>query len=525
MLNHWDNMDLSFAKTGEAVERGYAGASVFDWTRPFAEQPRVRELARLYASIGMNACCINNVNADPRYLTDETFTKLEELAGIFREWGIGLWISVSFAAPMSLGGLETADPLDAGVEAWWRERVETLYRLIPDFGGFVVKANSEGEPGPNDYGRDHDEGANLFARVLAPHGGTVIWRTFVYGSTGGRAGGNFTHFHALDGCFDDNVILQVKHGPIDFQANEPPHPLFGNMPRTPLMLELQAAQEYTGQDVFTFYWGPIWETVLKTPMAAGGVPQIAGRKDRGRDAPRPAGNTLSDLLSDTGLAVIPGVGMSEWWTPHPLAASNLYLAGALAWDPQRSSREIAEEWAGMTFGAGLSAEIADLLMDSYDAYVNLTGSLGLYMLHHLDHFHPEPERRLTADIFNEERIGYPRTEGSRGEQVEDWPEPQRSLYVDVTTCPERWLLFFHQLPHDHRLSDGRPLLEAVVENVERGYRETLRLHKRWADLAGRMDPELYAAMDGAMAEQNRVARMWRESLSGFFNRSVAEVSP
>ncbi len=306
MLNHWDNMDLSFAKTGEAVERGYAGASVFDWTRPFAEQPRVQELARLYASIGLNACCINNVNADPRYLTDDTFVKLAELAGVFRGWGIQLWSSVNFAAPMTLGGLDTADPLDAGVEAWWRERVEKLFDLIPDFGGFLVKANSEGEPGPNEYGRDHHDGANLFGRLLKPYGGQVIWRTFVYGSTGGREGGNFAHFHSLDGKFADNVSLQVKHGPIDFQANEPPHPLFGNMPETPLVLELQAAQEYTGQHAFTFYWGPLWTKILQTPMPQG---------------------RLMDLLSasGTGLAVIPGVGMSEWWTPHPLAAVNLYL--------------------------------------------------------------------------------------------------------------------------------------------------------------------------------------------------------
>jgi alpha-glucuronidase len=500
MLNHWDNMDLSFAKTGEAVERGYAGASVFHWTRPFAEQPRVLELARVYASIGLNHCCINNVNADPRYLTDETLPKLKELAEIFRPWGIRLWISVNFAAPISLGGLESADPLDAEVVAWWRERVDAFYAAIPDFGGFVVKANSEGEPGPNDYGRDHDDGANLFARLLAPYGGQVIWRTFVYGNTGGRSGGNFTHFHNLDGSFDENVILQVKHGPIDFQPNEPPHPLFGNMPKTPLILELQAAQEYTGQGVYTFYWGPLWSKILQTPMSEG---------------------CLSDLLAETGLAVIPGLGMSEWWTPHPLAAVNVYLAGALAWNPGRDVREIAEEWAGLTFGSKVASEVADVLMRSYDAYVNLTGPYGLYMLHALDHFYPEPGRLLRSDVFNETILGYPRGAGTRGEALSDWPEPQRSLYSDVATCPEEWLLFFHQLPHDHPLRDGRGLLDAVMEQVESGKREMEDFLQKWSDLEGQIPKPEYRVMISKFQEQVEEAENWRETLAGFFEREGA----
>ena len=502
MINHWDNLDASFAKTGELVERGYAGGSVFQWNQPDAPGPRAAVLARLYASIGINHCVINNVNADPRYLSDAMLDQIATLATIFRAWGIRLWLSVNFNAPMLLDGLSTADPLAEDVRNWWRRCASRIYERVPDFGGFLVKANSEGEPGPHDYGRDHHDGANMLTEALREHGGRVIWRTFVYGSTGGRKGGNFTHFHSLDGAFADGSLLQVKHGPIDFQPNEPPHPLLGAMPATAKILELQIAQEYTGQGVFTFYWPPLWRTILDAPAGA---------------------ERIADKLA--GMAAIPGVGDQQGFFPHPLAAANLYAYGYLAWDPDTDARACAHEWAARTLGPDAAEPVADLLMRSYDAYVKLTGSLGLVMMMGYDHFRPDPVHRARIHGIDSTAIGRDRTATSGNGEVEHWPEPLHSSFRDPATCPERWLLFFHRLPLDYLLRDGQPIFDALLADIDAGYRQTLQLEADWQKLRPCIPPALFEAMQEKFAQQSKEAMIWRDTLTREFCARAGKPEP
>lgn len=347
VFNHWDNPD-------RYIERGYAGQSLWDWKKlPGFADPRYTDYARANASVGINGAVLNNVNASPDMLTPAFLAKVEKLAAIFRPWGIRVYLSARFSAPIEVGGLKTADPLDPQVAAWWRAKVDEIYGRIPDFGGFLVKANSEGQPGPGDYGRSHADGANMLAAVLKPHGGAVMWRAFVYAhdKPEDRAKQAYSEFQPLDGKFADNVIVQVKNGPIDFQPREPFHPLFGAMPRTPLMMEVQITKEYLGFATHLAYLGTMWEEVLRS------------------DTYRPRkGTTVADVLMRpgglTGMAGVANIGTDRNWSGSQFDQANWYAFGRMAWDPDARADAVAGEWAAITWGDGVVDPVVAMMLPS-----------------------------------------------------------------------------------------------------------------------------------------------------------------
>ncbi|HEX8904168.1 MAG TPA: alpha-glucuronidase family glycosyl hydrolase, partial [Longimicrobiaceae bacterium] len=379
ILDHWDNLDRT-------VERGYAGRSLWEWDAlPGSISPRYTDYARANASVGINGAVLTNVNANAQVLTAPFLAKVAALANVFRPYGIRVYLTARFSAPREIGGVATADPLDPAVRAWWKAKADEIYRLIPDFGGFLVKANSEGQPGPQDYRRTHADGANMLAEAVAPHGGIVMWRAFVYSAEvpTDRVKQAYDEFHPLDGRFAPNVLVQVKNGPLDFQPREPFHPLFGAMPRTPLMLELQITQEYLGQSSDLVFLAPMWEEVLKSDTYARG-----------------AGSTVARVIDGsleghrlTGMAGVANTGTDRDWTGHPFAASNWYAFGRLAWDPEMPSERIADEWVRMTFTAdpSFAGPVTRMMLQSREAAVNYMTPLGL---HHImarnHHYGPGP---------------------------------------------------------------------------------------------------------------------------------------
>jgi alpha-glucuronidase len=370
ILNHWDNLDGT-------IERGYAGASIWDWqTLPDYLEPRYADYARACASIGINGAVLNNVNADAVSLTPQYLDKAAALARVFRPYGVKIYLSARFTAPVEIGGLHTADPLDDAVRAWWQHKVAEIYRVIPDFGGFLVKANSEGQPGPQDYGRSHADGANMMAAILAPHGGIVMWRAFVYSAhqNEDRARQAYDEFVPLDGQFDANVLLQVKNGPIDFQPREPGHPLFGAMPKTPLMLEVQITKEYLGFATHLVYLGPLYEEALRFDTFSKGL-----------------GSSISNVID--GIAGVSNIGAIRNWTGSQFDQANWYAFGRLAWNPEMSSRAIAEEWVRMTFSndSRFVAPTIAMMMGSREAAVDYMTPLGLaHLMAAGHHYGPGP---------------------------------------------------------------------------------------------------------------------------------------
>lgn len=513
MLNHWDNPFHSEAKTGESVERGYAGATIFDWQNLSTPNPRYRDYARMMASVGINHCVINNVNATARVLETSMLEGIAHLAKIFADWGVQLWLSVNFASPKLIGGLDTADPLDPKVIEWWRQKIDEIYRLMPDFGGFLVKANSEGEPGPIDYGREHHEGANLFAHLLRPYKGVVIWRAFVYGDQGSRAGGAYEHFKPLDGLFAENAVLQVKHGPIDFQQNEPMSPLFGQMPNTNTSLELMITQEYTGQSTHLYYYLPQWKEVLDYPLNPGGTPNPT------------IGEVVSGQFSPyryCGVAAVPNVGSDVNWTGHLLAQANFYAYGRLIWNPSLSAETITKEWIQQTFGAHpqLLETLSDILLESRQHYVNYTGAYGLYMLHDFDHFNPAPQNRTQMHCAAPDGIGKDRTCKTGNGEVGNYMPALARLLEDPHTCPEEYLLFFHHLPLDFKLADGRPILEAVLEQLDCGVQGVRSMQERWHTLKNLIDADRFGAVAEKFAAQLAHAEVWKNTLKEYFGSIV-----
>ncbi|HMC92108.1 MAG TPA: alpha-glucuronidase family glycosyl hydrolase, partial [Allosphingosinicella sp.] len=370
LLNHWDNLDRT-------VERGYAGQSLWDWQKlPGWVEPRYTDYARANASVGINGAVLNNVNARADILTAPWLAKVKALADTFRPWGIRVYLSARFSAPIELGGLKTADPLDPEVRAWWKAKADEIYRLVPDFGGFLVKANSEGQPGPQDYHRSHADGANMLAEALAPHGGTVFWRAFVYSAApdADRAKQAYAEFRPLDGRFAANVVLQVKNGPVDFQPREPFHPLFGAMPKTPLAIEMQVTKEYLGFATHLAYLGTMWEEVLKS------------------DTFRPrAGTPVAKTVR--AMAGVANVGSGRNWTGSQFDQANWYAFGRLAWGPQGSARAIAEEWTRMTWGNDphLVGAVVPMMMESREAVVDYMTPLGLaHLMGTGHHYGPAP---------------------------------------------------------------------------------------------------------------------------------------
>ena len=514
VVNHWDNLD-------GFVERGYAGASLWEWWElPDHRDPRYTDYARANASLGVNGIVLNNVNAKAESLTADYIAKAAALAEVFRPYGIKVYLSARFSAPHDLGGVATGDPLDPAVRAWWAAKADEIYRAIPDFGGFLVKANSEGQPGPGDYGRTHADGANMLAAALAPHGGVVMWRAFVYSETDpdDRAKQAYSEFQPLDGQFADNVLVQVKNGAIDFQPREPFHPLFGAMPQTPLMLELQITKEYLGQGTNLAYLGPLFTEVLNanTYRGEGAGPTVAEVVDGSAE-----GHEL------TGMAGVANVGRSRDWSGSTFNQANWYAFGRLAWDPSLSAEAIAREWVAQTFSPDpeVVEPIARMMMGSREAVVDYTGALGLAHLFQTGHHYgpgpwiddlarPEwnPAYYHRAD---EEGIGFDRTETGTDAIAQYAPELAAKL-ADPATTPEAELLWFHHLPWSHPMKSGRTLWEELVHRYTAGVDYVVWMRREWDSLRPRIDAERWQKTADFLAIQERDARRWRDASLAFW---------
>tara|TARA_Y100001935_G_scaffold239088_1_gene226352 strand:+ start:88846 stop:90954 length:2109 start_codon:yes stop_codon:yes gene_type:complete len=522
MLNHWDNLN-------RVVERGYAGLSIWDWGRlPEYNDPRYTDYARLTSSLGLNGTVVNNVNADPRMLSDQFLNKLVTIAGALRPYGIKVFISINYQAPIRIGGLKTADPLNEEVKEWWAKKADEIYALIPDFGGFLVKADSEGQPGPFKYGRDHAQGANVLADALAPHGSMVIWRAFVYSPEQyDRFREAFDEFTPLDGKFRDNVLLQVKNGPIDFQPREPFSPLFGAMKQTNTMLELQITQEYFGFANHLAYMGPLYEEVLDTDTYAEGE-----------------GSTVGKVISGeifgydyTGMAGVVNLGTDRNWTGHPFVQSSWYAFGRLAWDYTLPADEIAEEWIRMTFSNDQEfiSTVKDMMMNSREAGVNYRMPLGLTHLYAQGHHYgpapwtvnlPRPD--WTAVYYHKadkEGIGFDRTKtGSNA--IEQYNEPLKTQFSSPETTPEELLLWFHHLSWDHEMNSGNTLWEELVHKYYAGVDEIRTMQKQWDSVKDHMDERRYHFVKALLEIQERDAVRWRNSsvlyFQSFSNRPIPD---
>jgi alpha-glucuronidase len=512
LINHWDNLNGS-------VERGYAGRSLWQWADlPDKIDPRYTDYARANASIGINGAVVNNVNADVRILAPEYLVKVAALAAVWRPYGVRMYLSANVAAPMRLGGLKTADPLDKGVADWWKAKADEIYRLIPDFGGVLVKANSEGQPGPKDYGRTHAEGANTLADALAPHGGNVIWRAFVYDEDvdPDRAKRAYIEFTSLDGQFRPNVLLQVKNGAIDFQPREPFHPLFGALKQTPVLAEIQATQEYLGQARHLVYLGTMWEEFLRADTHARGKGSTVGKAIQGEIYP----------YRVTGIASVVNPGLDRNWCGHHFSQSNWYASGRLAWNPELSADQIADEWTRMTFTNDPQTveTIKRLLMTSREAFVNYTMPLGLHHLIGGDHYAPMPQNAKsqradwTATYYHQaspDGIGFDRTM-SGSQAVGQYFPVVRDMFNDVTTCPEELLLWFHRCGWDYKTKSGETLWNALCAKYHEGARQAAGLQSVWQSLADRLDAQRHQEVSDRLAIQVADAAQWRDQILQYF---------
>jgi alpha-glucuronidase len=513
ILNHWDNLDRS-------VERGYAGESIWDWWRlPDYLDPRYVDYARANASIGVNGTVLNNVNAQAEILSPTYIVKAAALADRFRPYGIRTYFSVRFSSPADIGGLDTADPMDPQVRAWWAAKADEIYAAIPDFGGFLVKANAEGQPGPHDYGRSHAEGANVLADALRPHGGVVMWRAFVYSQDDpeDRVKQAYHEFTPLDGEFAGNVLVQAKNGPLDFQPREPFHPLFGAMPETPLMLELQITQEYLGFSTHLVYLGTLFEEVFDADTFAGG---------QGSTVARVVDGSLHGHRH-SGVAGVANIGTSRDWTGSSFGQANWYAFGRLAWNPALSSRDIAEEWLRMTFSHDpeFIAAAVDLMMRSREAAVNYMTPLGLaHLMGTGHHYGPAPwVDNLDRPEWNpayyhratSEGIGFDRT--SKGSNaVAQYAGPVARRFANLREIPAKYLLWFHRLPWDYRMPGGSTLWEEIVAHYDAGVAEVDAMQAKWASLERFVDPQRFDKTRRLLAIQAREARWWRDACVAYF---------
>src|ERR1700752_4161084 len=513
VLNHWDKLDGS-------IERGYAGKSLWNWAElPEHIDRRLIDYARANASIGINGTVLNNVNANAQILTAEYLAKVVALANVFRPYGIHVYLSARFSAPIEIGNLATADPLDPTVIKWWKLKANEIYKLMPDFGGFVVKANSEGQPGPRTYNRTHADGANMLAAAVAPHKGVVMWRAFVYDMKPGydRAGAAYENLQPFDGKFAPNVLLQVKNGPIDFQPREPFHPLFGAMPKTQMMPELQITQEYLGfSNHFVFLASMLREFLSSDTYAAGGDSRVTKVVD---------GTLFHQRL--TGIAGVANTGSDRNWTGHHMLQANWYAFGRLAWSPQLTPEAIAGEWIRLTLTHDRNAfsTILQMMLGSHEAVVNYMTPLGL---HHLfwggHHYGPAPwwdtEKRddwnpvyyHKADAFG---IGFDRTK-TGSNTVSQYYFPLRAEFSDVDRCPEKFLLWFHHVSWDQKMKSGLTLWDELAWHYQHGVDWVRETRAEWDTLAGQIDEERHTAIGKKLAIQERDAVWWRDACLLYF---------
>lgn len=513
LLNHWDNLDGT-------VERGYAGQSIWDWWRlPDYKGPRYTDYARANASLGINGTVLNNVNAKSDSLTAAYIAKAAALADLFRPYGIKVYLSVKWTAPMELDGLKSADPLDPAVAAWWKAKADEIYKAIPDFGGFLVKANSEGQPGPQDYKRTHADGANMLAAAVKPHGGIVMWRAFVYAhdNPDDRAKQAYSDFKPLDGQFADNVIVQVKNGAIDFQPREPFHPLFGAMPKTPLMMEFQITKEYLGQSTHLTYLGTLFEETLKSDTLA-----------RGK------GSTVAKVIDGsleghklTGIAGVANIGVDRDWSGSIFNQADWYAFGRMAWDTDLTAEAVAREWAAQTFSPDprVVAPIVAMMMGSREAAVDYMTPLGLaHIMGTGHHYGPAPwVSELARPEWNpvyyhkadRQGIGFDRTRTGSNATGQYAPALAKLLDNPKTT-PERELLWFHHLPWDYRLASGETLWDGLIHHYDRGVETVAAMQRDWAKLKPQVDAERFAQVETFLAIQHREAIWWRDACIAYF---------
>lgn len=532
ILNHWDNLNGT-------IERGYAGPSIF-WRRnnPFivSDSDRLiwKEYARANASIGINGSVLNNVNASPNMLTSDVLNRAKAIAEVLRPYGVKTYLAVNFSSPKVIGGLSTSDPLDPAVAKWWKDKAKEIYSLIPDFGGFLVKANSEGQPGPQDFGRTHVDGANVLADAVAPYGGIVMWRAFVYSPNDkDRAKQAYNEFVPFDGKFRDNVIIQVKNGPIDFQPREPFSPLFGALKKTPVMAELQITQEYLGHSIHLVYLSTMWEECLQSDTYQEGLGSTVAHVTDGSIYPQ----------KHTAIAGVANIGLDTNWCGHDFAQSNWYAFGRLAWNNNLKSEQIADEWIKQTFYPAPSEKIGTpvnsvdwtenflipikkMMMDSREAAVNYMTPLGL---HHImaanEHYGPGPwwaPARMRADwtppYYHQAAangIGFDRTKKG-SDAVEQYKEPQASIFNDPQTCPDVFLLWFHHLPWDFKMKSGRTLWDEMCYAYDKGVNQVREFQKTWDKAERFVDTTRFFAVQRKLRSQVTNAVLWKDACLLYF---------
>lgn len=520
MLNQWDNMDGS-------IERGYAGNSIFYKENDFtAELNRIEDYARLLSSVGINGIAINNVNVhkvETDLITSGLLPKVAEVAAIFRAYGIKTFLSVNYASTIQIGNLSTADPLDPEVRQWWKNKAEEIYSYIPDFGGFLVKADSEHRPGPFTYGRNHADGANMLAEALEPFNGIVLWRCFVYNClqdwrdrSTDRARAAYDHFKPLDGQFHDNVILQIKNGPMDFQVREGVSPLFGAMEKTNQMLEFQVTQEYTGQQRHLCYLVPQWKEVLDFDTYAQG---------KGSEVKKVVDGSLFQYKY-SGITAVSNIGNDYNWTGHTLAQANLYGFGRLTWNPDLSAETITDEWIGQTFGHDelVKELVSKMLLKSWSIYEKYTSPLGVgWMVNPHHHYGPnvdgyEYDVWGTYHFADWKGIGVDRTVKTGTGYSSQYFKENADMYETVDTCPDELLLFFHHVPYTHKLKSGVSVIQHIYNAHFEGVEEAEGLVESWLQLNDRIDQERFDDILSRLQEQANHSKEWRDIINTYFYR-------
>lgn len=513
VLNHWDNLNRH-------VERGYAGQSIWDWWHlPDILSPRYTDYARANASVGINGTVLNNVNSKAASLTPRYIAKAQALANVFRPYGIKVYLSARFNAPMELGDLPTADPLNPKVQKWWQNKAKDIYAAIPDFGGFLVKANSEGQPGPQDYGRTHADGANMLAKALAPHGGVVMWRAFVYSEHNpeDRAKQAYDEFQPLDGAFAPNVLVQVKNGPIDFQPREPFHPLFGAMPKTPLMLELQLTKEYLGFATHLAYLGTLYEEVLTA--------------DTYRDGPNSTVASVTDgSLHNhtlTGVAGVANIGRDRNWSGSIFDQANWFAFARLAWNPNAKAQAIAKEWLTLTFNnnPAFIEPALKIMMQSREAVVNYMTPLGLtHQMATGHHYGPGPWVNELArpewnptyyNKANKQGIGFDRTK-SGSNALSQYTPQVANAFKAVDKIEDEYLLWFHHVPWMHKTQSGLPLWHAFIHRYDVGIKTVRDIQNTWQGLKPFIDTERFEDTKARLNVQLKEAQWWRDASLAYF---------